>query len=72
MSARIQSTVYPIEYNKHNPLEGFNEWAAYIHAEVMKMGHNGQPVLRHYNSKLAKKVCRMNRLANEAKEILNK
>lgn len=71
MSARVQSTVYPLEYNKNNPLEGYNEWAAYIHSEVVKMEYTGQPVLRHYDQLLADDVRTMHRLGKEANEIIN-
>jgi hypothetical protein len=30
----IKSTVYPFEYNKNNPMQGFNDWALYIKAEL--------------------------------------
>jgi hypothetical protein len=30
----IKSTVYPFDYNKNNPMTGFNEWALYIRAQL--------------------------------------
>jgi hypothetical protein len=30
----IKSTVYPFDYNKNNPMEGFNDWALYIRAQL--------------------------------------
>lgn len=30
----IQSTVYPIDYNRNNPAKGFNEWMHYIQVEA--------------------------------------
>jgi hypothetical protein len=33
-SIEIKSTVYPFEYNKNNPMTGFNDWALYIKAEL--------------------------------------
>jgi hypothetical protein len=30
----IKSTVYPFEYNKNNPMEGFNDWALHIKSEL--------------------------------------
>lgn len=53
-------------------MQGFNEWAQYIHREVVKMGHNGQVVLRHFDVELANKLKEMSRLTAEAKEIINR
>lgn len=61
-----------MEYNKNDPMQGFNEWAQYIHREVVKMGHNGQVVLRHFDVELANKLKEMSRLTAEAKEIINR
>jgi hypothetical protein len=33
-SIEIKSTVYPFEYNKNNPMTGFNDWALYIRAQL--------------------------------------
>lgn len=30
----IQSTVYPLDYNRNNPSQGFNEWMDYIQVEA--------------------------------------
>jgi hypothetical protein len=30
----IKSTVYPFDYNKNNPMEGFNDWALYIRSQL--------------------------------------
>ena len=32
----IRSTVYPFDYNKNNPMEGFDSWNRYIRIENMK------------------------------------
>ena len=30
----IKSTVYPLDYDKNNPMTGFNKWAIYIKKQL--------------------------------------
>lgn len=32
----VSSTVYPYDYNKNNPMKGFNQWALHIYSENNK------------------------------------
>lgn len=32
----IKSTVYPLGYNKNNPMAGFNKWNIWLKAQVAK------------------------------------
>jgi hypothetical protein len=36
VAQNIRSTVYPFDYNKNNPMSGFNEFALNVKAELVK------------------------------------
>lgn len=40
IAPRVQKSLYPLEYNKNNPMEGFNDWNRYIKAELTKTNHS--------------------------------
>lgn len=71
MSLRIKSTIYPLDYNKNNPMEGFNEWCEYIHKQVLGMEYTGQPVLQHYDHLKVEDIRAMHSLSREANELVN-
>ena len=54
----VKSTEYPFDYNKNNPMEGFNNWARYIHIENNKL----------LNSAPSKKYLRQRELIDTAIE----
>lgn len=70
--ANIATTVYPLDYNRNNPMTGFETWRQYIHDQVIKIGFNSQTAIRHYNTELADDMVGMNRLCTEARNIVNK
>lgn len=37
----IQKSLYPLEYNKNDPMSGFNAWAEHIRKENMKNMYTG-------------------------------
>ena len=41
----VKSTVYPFDYDKNNPMSGFNNWATYISEEVNGLSSNCENVL---------------------------
>lgn len=70
----VEKSIYPLEYNKNNPTEGFNEWAEYIRKENLKNSYVGYQILISFNFKLVQRVLdekKMNRVLGQANQILN-
>ena len=61
----ISKSIYPLGYNKNNPLDGFNEWAQYIHTEARLLTSPPKPRINH---ELANSLINMSRLVQQAKE----
>jgi len=73
----VQKSLYPLCYNKNNPMEGYNRWMEYIHQQnvINSMGETTCIILVAIDrSKLieVKDVKAMNGLLEEANYIINK
>lgn len=69
----IQRSVYPLDYNANNPMEGFNQWAEYIRQENTKALY-GHVVLTSLNVILLDMIYQskqMDNLINQVNEIIN-
>lgn len=63
----VAKTVYPMDYNRNNPMPDFNEWAKYIRAQV-----HGQVFEKEEDSwEFNNLRSGMDRVLLEAKQIIN-
>ncbi|WP_343320299.1 hypothetical protein [Sphingobacterium multivorum] len=73
----VQKSLYPLEYNKNNPMEGLNDWNQYIRAELTKANHSPVIVVligfnsEHCASVLAERAKNMDNLVTTANQIIN-
>ncbi|WP_437918550.1 hypothetical protein [Sphingobacterium sp. LRF_L2] len=70
----VQKSLYPLEYNKNNPMEGFNEWTEYIRRQYLEsLAPLSMYIIAVDCSKLQEVLesKAMNELIEEAKEIIN-
>lgn len=37
LATGIKGTIYPFEYNKNNPMHGFNDWALHIKSQLQEI-----------------------------------
>lgn len=65
---KIQKSVYPFDYNKNNPLEGFNKWREYVQEEVGKM--SGARLTR-FRKRIVETSWDLHKIVNNAKIFFN-
>ena len=41
----VSKTIYPFDYNKNNPMEGFNSWTLYIKSQLQEISPTDQVLL---------------------------
>lgn len=64
----IQKSIFPLEYNKNNPMEGFNDWSEYIRKEILDTFYSGS---RQIISDRLDEEKQQNIISWEARKLLN-
>ncbi|GEM67598.1 hypothetical protein SMI01S_12040 [Sphingobacterium mizutaii NBRC 14946 = DSM 11724] len=69
-------SVYPFDYNKNNPMEGFNEWSEYIRIQNLQNSINSPRcfLITIDTEQLARvlEVKQMDNLIIQANQLINK